>query len=606
MNKDKKVLTINNEEVSISQCRKFESGYYKIGDVNKENSGDCYLINDKYYRVETDQIVFDHEIKQYNIKNSSMNNGIVGFDENKNPKYGYFTATPFNVEVKDISGTIFAINEEILKTNLKYRERLSDGKYYHIDLLNAKDFNKIIIPRNDYKTSLPYDSRNVLEQYVKNYNNIKLDISKDINEIAKILKNYTFGLEFETTKGFIPNRLTDTNGLIPLRDGSISGIEYVTVPLSGAKGLQTIVNICDLLEKRTEYNDTCSLHVHIGNVPRTKEFILAFFLLTCSIQNEIFEMYPIYKKYNFGVKNKNYSKPFPIYELISEMDKVINSKNINENFNVLFKYLSMGHDFSAFGNNLDQVQYHPADANSTQKWNIRTRYYNHNLIPLIFGNKTTVEFRIHTPTFDFNKILSYLILNIGIIDFANIYTKNILQDPTFLREMNISRLMECLIFNSNMSNKFQSSLFNNITTYFARRRNNIESQNKKGNIRGCESEIRSIILLNTEVSKKDILSGFKSTGTTHGELNEELGIKTNLKVDNQYAKIPPKVKIANSKWMNIEKDLYNSYTYGTSNPFTKDDIYEPVKAPLKKTVTSEELAGIVEQIKKQENDSSKF
>jgi len=65
MSKEKIVTTINNEELPITKCRKFEGGYYKIGENNTENSGDCYLIDSKYYRMETGQIVFDHETKEY-------------------------------------------------------------------------------------------------------------------------------------------------------------------------------------------------------------------------------------------------------------------------------------------------------------------------------------------------------------------------------------------------------------------------------------------------------------------------------------------------------------------------------------------------------------
>ena len=63
----KNITTIKGEELPISQTKKFPNGYYKIGDINVENSGDCYKINDKFYRFETGQIIFNHSTKKYQL-----------------------------------------------------------------------------------------------------------------------------------------------------------------------------------------------------------------------------------------------------------------------------------------------------------------------------------------------------------------------------------------------------------------------------------------------------------------------------------------------------------------------------------------------------------
>ncbi len=372
MSKDKKIVTINNEELPISQCRKFDAGYYKVGDTNVENSGDCYLIDNKYYRIETGQIVFDNHVKKHVLKAPNIVNGIIALEKD-GYQLGYFSMTDDNISTHVPNGNYLAINEDVFIDSKLYRERISNGQYYHIELLDAREFNKMRKPEQGYKTSLPYDSRTVLDQYIEVHNKLSVIPNKNVNNFSEIIQGLTFGLEFETTEGFIPDRLLSKTGLIPLRDGSISGIEYVTIPLQGAKGLQTVVNACKVLKERTAYDETCALHLHLGGMPRTKEWILAFFRLTCQIQDNIFELFPIYKKYNFGIKNKNYSKPFPIYELVSLMDPSIDSNNINKNFDVLYSYLSMGQSFSEVGNDLNNVQTHPADTNNNAKWNIRTR-----------------------------------------------------------------------------------------------------------------------------------------------------------------------------------------------------------------------------------------
>ena len=74
----------------------------------------------------------------------------------------------------------------------------------------------------------------------------------------------------------------------------------------------------------------------------------------------------------------------------------------------LFKFLTSDRaSFKDHNNDLNQVQVHPADPSTHQKWNITTRYYLHNFIPLIFGNK-------QTKVISSNPFLLKLILPVGI------------------------------------------------------------------------------------------------------------------------------------------------------------------------------------------------
>ena len=57
--------------------------------------------------------------------------------------------------------------------------------------------------------------------------------------LSKHMK-YTYGLEFEPSQGYIPEPICFRDGLIPLRDGSISGLEYSTVILEGDNGLSLL------------------------------------------------------------------------------------------------------------------------------------------------------------------------------------------------------------------------------------------------------------------------------------------------------------------------------------------------------------------------------
>ena len=491
MSAEKKVVTIKGEELPISRCRKFNKQWYKIGDLKIENSGDCYLIDNRYYREETEIVIYNHSIKEYILKHDNLIYGVVNIIDNIVIK-GYFNNDKnYSTILLELGINYLLFDANVIANNRYYRECLSDGNFYHISRLVAKKLNEIKIPQQSYKNSLPYDSKGIIQKNLYNYNNnYSPEILPNIKRYAPLLKELSFGLEFETIKGFIPERLLEKYGLIPLRDGSISGIEYVTVPMDGEKGLQCSYDILNTLKERTEYDDkSCSLHLHLGNLPRTKEFILAFFKLGMFIQDEMYQMFPIYKKYNFGIKNKNYSAPLPTFEILSQLDTVIDSRNLDKNFDVLYKYLSMGESLQNHDNNLDNVKFHPADENGNHKWNIHTRYFLFNLIPLIFGNKQTIEFRIHTPTYDENKIIPFILMNSMLVNFVIKYQNIILSGDLNFKNLNLYEILANVISDSNIEGK--TELKNMFLDYIQTRKSYCKRQTGSGDILGNESRIPS-------------------------------------------------------------------------------------------------------------------
>ena len=578
----KNITTIKGEELPISQAKKFPTGYYKIGDINVENSGDCYKVNNKFYRIETGQIIFNHSIKQYQLLTQDVIFGII-----ENNQLGYFnrneqTKIPVILE----NGTkTFAQSEEILKKNLNFREQLSTGDFIHISKLNCRDFNKIVPPKNEYKTSLPYDSNGITKKHLDIYNNL-YDSNLNIYcyQLGKYLGDLTFGLEFETVAGFVPERITKKLGLIPLRDGSIPGLEYVTVPLSGSKGIQTIVDICKELKNRTKYDNSCALHLHIGGIPRTPEFILAFLKVSSWLQNDIFTLFPLYKKYNLGIKNKNYSKPYDMFEIFNGLDPVINNSNITKNFDNLFSFLTSDKSkFNDYGNDLNNVNNHPLDPSSNQKWNIKTRYFFHNFIPLIFGNKQTIEFRIHTPTFDYYRILMFLLFNSLMIKFTLKYQKNILEQPDFFKKINNQGDSRTNLFNLLYFYRNNESFSNEVTimmrslyNYFQLRKQKSEILTRQGKIEYEDSDI----YFNEEFC-------FDFGRTIKSE-------KSNIKLDNgmpvNLEEISPSLQINTDKKTELRKKI--SSIKEENNPYTG----------LSKTIEQR-----IEELKNdQENQISKY
>lgn len=212
----------------------------------------------------------------------------------------------------------------------------------------------------------------------------------DSENIGKYL-NYTFGLEFETDGGYIPQSQCFINGLIPLRDGSIPGLEYSTTVLKGSEGINQLkMALCDL-RKFTGYNRNCSLHMHLGGYPldekkiwKLYKFIYKFqFLIQPYISEHAFET--SYFKDN----HKDYCKRLPLYR----------------SFNQFFKSIT---DNDFFGN---FYQPHPNDRFHEAKWRIPTRYYLCNFVNLLCYDKNkTVEFRFLHPTFNFNRIVLWMLI----------------------------------------------------------------------------------------------------------------------------------------------------------------------------------------------------
>lgn len=457
------VKTINGESIDISKTRSFSGQFYKIGDSTKEGSGDCYLIDGKYYR-DTDYIVYDHRIKRYVINNATrICRGIIGFN-GKEPILGNFSVCPVlgNDDAKvNYGGTNFRIvDENIVKNNPYYRLMISNGRYYLYDEMPVQDFLMTKKVNPELKHRFPYDSMNVMDQHISDYEETNFkQYDRFITSFAQGIGKYSFGLEFETSRGIIPKRFCKTNGILPLRDGSIPGLEYVTIPYKGLKGLQALSNTVDFLNEFAEYDESCSLHVHIGNIPRTEKFILSLFRVMVLLQDDIYGLFPIYKKYNFRYKSKHYTAPLPI-EIFGALDNRITDSNITKNFNRLFTYLSGGVPYSEYDNDLDNVVSHPRDRESARKWEVRTRYKLFNMIPLIFTNKETVEFRIHTPTFDKAKIFLFLQMCVSIIRFAERYENKILKEFDYMSsDIN---LLYVISVDSRMNKSVQNQLINYI------------------------------------------------------------------------------------------------------------------------------------------------
>ena len=222
---------------------------------------------------------------------------------------------------------------------------------------------------------------------------------------------YTFGLEFETSMGYIPQEICFRDGLIPLRDGSISGIEYSTVVLEGNKGLNLLKQQLDTLKEYTKFNKECALHIHMGGFPVEPVAIFALYCLWYNIEQYL--------------ESSGYVPSMTFHTSLYKSNKKDYCNHLSgrcSSFEELFESITGKKYLGSL------VQPHPMDIEKRAKWNIKTRYYGLNLVNMLcYKGPKTVEFRFLRPTFNYRKITLWLyILNAVLIyaeRLANIWKK---------------------------------------------------------------------------------------------------------------------------------------------------------------------------------------
>lgn len=210
---------------------------------------------------------------------------------------------------------------------------------------------------------------------------------------------YTFGVEFETSQGFVPEDICFRDGLIPLRDGSITGLEYSTVVLEGNFGIALLKQQMETLRKYVCFNKDCALHVHIGGFPLKPEKIFKLYQILKNVEGTIENIIPpaSFRTSEFKSNGKDYCIPLRQFYSFDEM----------------YLYL-VGKPY--FGS---LTQSHPCDIERNQKWKILTRYTWCNFINMLCYNvNKTVEFRFLRPTYNFKKLVLWLYIFNGLLLFA--------------------------------------------------------------------------------------------------------------------------------------------------------------------------------------------
>lgn len=451
--------------VPKDKARKIMDKYYVEGES-------CFLMEDgQWYRTtSSDKIVLDHYVGKYVLKASTkLVKGII----NSKGEEGFFSENDMQILVKDkrTGETIYIMNEKIAEES-GYVESIHDGLFYKKSLLTEQDlktwFNKKNIPNNERSKSYNLESDPARKKELEEmYKNLTIKVSTTSKRLSKFIGNYSFGMEAEVINGFIPRRIRNKLGIKALKDGSLrndngEGIEMVTMPMEGAKGIEVIKQFCKELTKRCEVNNYCSVHFHFGNVRKDKLFALSIYRLGNLLQNELIQYFPYSRFNSIKPDGKIYCGPLQSlnidYNILFKQKTEEGFHNVTTSeFNKLYTWLNNGKPLASTHGEPELVRtnvvvegkkmfydkwlknvystktvYHAING---EKWNRPQRYVWLNLLNLYFSKIGTVEFRAEPGSTNFTKVMIWMLTCASILKYAEDVKKCLTIKNVTLREV---------------------------------------------------------------------------------------------------------------------------------------------------------------------------
>jgi hypothetical protein len=455
MTEDILVVTYNGASEKKKDCVFIRGKYY-------HKKKDCFLYEGMYYSPFSRYLVLDHETKErVHVSSKELLFGVIGNTDNKFT-LGHFSKNiakngmiflPSSLEDEEIKSIIddtrnaclgkSPMNESEPESGWISMERgsleprpqsrkkpitserlvrcMNIGEFEG-DWIKSKNSDSICLKKdvplydkctspklleisaiNQYDFNLAYNSEVMMDVFQKSFYDNKFKPNAKALNLVKYIGAKTFGIEYESWDGRIPTPDCAKAGLIPVRDGSlrhdgVCGFEYATVIMSGVDGLMAIKDQCKLLKHNTIFNERCSMHIHVGTIPRTEENLVRLYKAFYTAQDSLYSLFPSCLQHTASYKQKDYCSRLP---------------ELNENAHEIVKWLSDGKEiFKAFG------RPHPKDTSAQSKWNILSRYAQTNLNNFYYTNRGTVELRVSTPTYNHNKVSALLIIMSLIIDSA--------------------------------------------------------------------------------------------------------------------------------------------------------------------------------------------
>lgn len=420
------VIKYNGKKALKTKCKYISGNWYEI-------NVDCFKVDGRWNRIDNGLIFFNYSTNTWEKKSNydKIYKCIVGKKKDGEYIIGEISDTSVSPTLYDLDSdkSYYILNTDLAKS-LGFIDVLNNTFWYNRKPYDGWNNKKGI---DAHYSKLPYTADKQIERYSYYFDTYyKHNVNTKLRNTASLLKGYKWGIEFETSNGFIKPETCLKHGLIPLKDGSLRKengflpFEYTTIPLSGIKGLSNIIDICDILQERCTFDNWSSLHIHLSGLEKTAANIVSLYKLLYMIQDEMFSMFAPYKTNPVGVTkdDKNYCQKLEInIPKFKISDKNDFKEMLNSYFSEIFHFVSCGY-YPDDRINLSLFR-HPAN---TDKWNINSRYYWCNLVPFLFNKDSsrTVEFRLHTPTFNSTKVVNWLMICKAILEYVKLEGINIL------------------------------------------------------------------------------------------------------------------------------------------------------------------------------------
>jgi hypothetical protein len=255
---------------------------------------------------------------------------------------------------------------------------------------------------------------------------------------------YTFGVEIETSSGYIHKLEYNANNLNMScdHDGSIKGGEYVTNVLTGDAGFKQLHKITSFLQGRCKIDKTCGIHVHIGGTVFNKSFSVFSYLLGVKLQNDLFKMLPTSRRHN------KFCGDLPNFNFNNILKEYGYNYGVEIAYDYLFRELSSGTKLSKHANKKFNHpygrycgQYHDVEFDTIlrYKWlnlvpcNFNVRHFDfHNLTKKEMSTARTdlpftIEFRNHSASLNYVKIKNWVLICMAFVNYVENYKEEILK-----------------------------------------------------------------------------------------------------------------------------------------------------------------------------------
>ncbi len=378
-----------------------------------KDDGTTMVIHGIRVKKDDPRIITDVVTNEFDFKDNCVK---VFVDIDKN-KVGY-TRNPRKCPIGQHAklGGIYGANPEVF-INAGMIESFVNGQFFSPDLFN-----------NNYKDFRKFENDCDLDGYNGGW--------KSRTYLSTEGLKYTFGVELEFSRLYIPEYLSHKYNMKCMRDGSLNakqgGPEIVTGVLTGDAGMNHLQDMCIELAKRGTIDEYCGIHVHVGGFSPTKEFITLAYILGNKLENEIISIMPPTRKgneYCRSIRTKftktAFSKEYREREL-----------ELDDYFMSIYEWLS--HYQIQKGKEVNRKAQHPMGA-KCQYDHSTPRYCWLNLIPSAFnirGNESwTIEFRNHPGSSNFVKIYNWIKLCMAFVHFVENYKERILTENLTLTDI---------------------------------------------------------------------------------------------------------------------------------------------------------------------------